>query len=172
MGENGDLSPRLVGRELEFICSRHGWRLTGVNAQAWVRAFSLPQRRGEGGRRPDEAWGHLRRRTEPLTPALSPPPRKGEGERECALGVRRCGSAGVRECAEIFSPVGITRLMTAKRFRRVKVFLGNLCSSPASRRHTSPPGHQDPVRILHRVAGAVFPLSRRRARGGIAPEAR
>ena len=42
-------------------------------------AFSPPRRRGEGGRRPDEGWGHQRRRPQPLTPALSPSPRKGEG---------------------------------------------------------------------------------------------
>ncbi len=46
---------------------------------ATPRAFALPRRRGEGGRRPDEGWGHPRRRPQPLTPALSPPPRMGEG---------------------------------------------------------------------------------------------
>ena len=43
-------------------------------------AFSLPRRRGEGGRRPDEGCGPLRRYPQPLTPALSPHPMKGEGE--------------------------------------------------------------------------------------------
>jgi hypothetical protein len=42
--------------------------------------FSLPQRRGEGGRRPDEGWGHPSQLPQPLTPALSPHPMKGEGE--------------------------------------------------------------------------------------------
>ncbi|KAF0178354.1 MAG: hypothetical protein FD161_1903 [Limisphaerales bacterium] len=52
------------------------------------RAFSLHRMRGEGGRRPDEGCGRQRRRTQPLTPALSPPPRKGEG-----VGARRGASA-------------------------------------------------------------------------------
>ena len=43
-------------------------------------AFALRGARGEGGRRPDEGCGHLRRSSEPLTPALSPHPMKGEGE--------------------------------------------------------------------------------------------
>ena len=46
---------------------------------ATTRAFSLPRRRGEGGRRPDEGWGVPCLPTQPLTPTLSPPPRKGEG---------------------------------------------------------------------------------------------
>ena len=47
--------------------------------EATEHAFSLPRRRGEGGRRPDEGCGRLHRRTQPLTPALSPHPMKGEG---------------------------------------------------------------------------------------------
>ncbi len=63
---------------------------TELSASPAVFAFSLRGARGEGGRfvrrslgeggRPDEGCGHLRRRTEPLTPALSPHPMKGEGE--------------------------------------------------------------------------------------------
>ena len=56
-------------------------KLGGMRTSRPARAFSLPRRRGEGGRRPDEGWGRLRRRTQPLTPTLSPPPRKGEGAR-------------------------------------------------------------------------------------------
>ena len=55
------------------------WQSVECKHDAATRAFSLPRRRGEGGRRPDEGWGRQRRRTQPLTPTLSPPPRKGEG---------------------------------------------------------------------------------------------
>ncbi len=44
-----------------------------------ARTCALPRRRGAGGRRPDEGWGHLRRDPLPLTPALSSHPMKGEG---------------------------------------------------------------------------------------------
>ena len=54
--------------------------------------FSLREARGEGGRRPDEGSGHQRRRSQPLTPALSPCCAKGEGEEaagsEAALKIR------------------------------------------------------------------------------------
>ncbi|KAF0177661.1 MAG: hypothetical protein FD161_2305 [Limisphaerales bacterium] len=49
-----------------------------------IRAFSLRGARGEGGRRPDEGSGLLRRRSQPLTPALSPCFAKGEGVKKSA----------------------------------------------------------------------------------------
>ena len=64
---------------------RKGARFGGGAAQflahrgATGGAFSLCGARGEGGRRPDEGFGHPRPRTPPLTPTLSPCSAKGEG---------------------------------------------------------------------------------------------
>jgi hypothetical protein len=54
--------------------------LAALGRRAPSPSFSLRAARGEGGRRPDEGCGHLRRRGQPLTPALSPCSAKGEGE--------------------------------------------------------------------------------------------
>ena len=112
--------------DLNCVDLRGDERVSETNSQCqWVeckldattRAFSLPRRRGEGGRRPDEGWGRQGRRTQPLTPTLSPPPRKGEGasaHRGCPaippnpipkwFGTDQagslCGSASLRLCVE------------------------------------------------------------------------